>query len=120
MVGQGGCRLSGGQRQRIALARAILRNPEILIMDEPTSQIDLQSEKLIQDALEHFIVGRTAIFITHRLSLLSLAHRIVVMQGGKIIDIGQHEYLIDRCHLYRRLHQLDHQTPRQGQPTKAA
>ncbi|MCA9053398.1 MAG: ABC transporter ATP-binding protein [Planctomycetaceae bacterium] len=120
MVGQGGCRLSGGQRQRIALARAILRNPEILIMDEPTSQIDLQSEKLIQDALEHFIIGRTAIFITHRLSLLSLAHRIVVMQGGKIVDIGQHEHLIDRCHLYRRLHQLDHQKPRQGQPPKAA
>ena len=107
MVGQAGCRLSGGQRQRIALARAILRNPEILILDEPTSQIDLQSEKLIQDALEKFIVGRTAIMITHRLSLLAVAHRVVVMQQGKIIDVGKHEELMQRCVLYRRLHQLD-------------
>ncbi|MFV0442662.1 MAG: ABC transporter ATP-binding protein [Planctomycetaceae bacterium] len=112
MVGQGGCRLSGGQRQRIALARAILRDPEILILDEPTSQIDLQSEKLIQDTLEHFIAGRTTIMITHRLSLLSLAHRIVVMQQGKIIAVGQHDELLKSCHLYRRLHQLD----QRGQP----
>lgn len=107
MVGQAGCRLSGGQRQRVALARAILRNPEILILDEPTSQIDLQSEKLIQDALQKFIVGRTAIMITHRLSLLAVAHRVVVMQQGKIIDVGRHEELLQRCVLYRRLHQLD-------------
>ncbi len=120
-VGHGGSRLSGGQRQRIALARAILRDPEILILDEPTSQIDLQSERLIQEVLSEFVVGRTAIVITHRLSLLALAQRIVVMQQGQIIDIGRHEELLDRCVLYRRLHQLDGrphtQTPRN--PTTA-
>ena len=71
-IGQGGLRLSGGQRQRIALARAILRNPDILILDEATSQIDIESEQLIHQALEEFIAGRTAIMITHRLSTLSL------------------------------------------------
>jgi subfamily B ATP-binding cassette protein MsbA len=111
IVGQGGCRLSGGQRQRIALARAILRNPEILILDEPTSQIDLQSELLIQDALKNFAVGRTAILITHRLTLLSLAKRIVVMRQGKIAAIGEHEHLLKTCGLYRRLNQLDPRLP---------
>ena len=106
-VGHGGSRLSGGQRQRIALARAILRDPEILILDEPTSQIDLQSERLIQEVLQEFVVGRTTILITHRLSLLALAQRIVVMQQGQIIDSGRHEELLERCMLYRRLHQLD-------------
>jgi ATP-binding cassette subfamily B protein/subfamily B ATP-binding cassette protein MsbA len=107
MVGQAGCRLSGGQRQRVALARAILRNPEILILDEPTSQIDLQSESLIQDVLQRFVVGRTAIMITHRLALLAVAHRVIVMQGGKVLDVGRHEELLQRCPLYRQLHQLD-------------
>ncbi len=111
VVGQGGCRLSGGQRQRIALARSILRNPEILILDEPTSQIDLQSEQLIQDALQTFAVGRTAILITHRLSLLAMAHRIVVMRQGKIVAIGQHDELLQTCGLYRRLNQLDPRLP---------
>jgi ATP-binding cassette subfamily B protein/subfamily B ATP-binding cassette protein MsbA len=114
VVGQGGCRLSGGQRQRIALARAILRNPEILILDEPTSQIDLQSEQLIQEALKTFAVGRTAIFITHRLSLLSLAHRIVVMRQGKVLATGQHEELLQKCPLYRRLNQLDPTLPKKA------
>jgi ATP-binding cassette subfamily B protein/subfamily B ATP-binding cassette protein MsbA len=111
LVGQAGCRLSGGQRQRIALARAILRNPEILILDEPTSQIDLQSELLIQDALKTFAVGRTTILITHRLTLLSLAERIVVMRQGKIAAIGRHDELLRTCGLYRRLNQLDPRLP---------
>ena len=83
-VGQGGNRLSGGQRQRIALARAILRDPDILILDEATSQIDVESERLIHQVLEEFTRGRTAFIITHRPSTLELADRIVVMEAGRV------------------------------------
>lgn len=105
-VGQGGCKLSGGQRQRIALARAILRDPQILILDEATSQIDLESEQLIHKVLERFVRGRTAIMITHRLSTLALADRVLVMDAGKIVDLGRHDELIGRCEIYRRLHDI--------------
>lgn len=106
MVGSGGGRLSGGQRQRIALARAILRDPEILILDEATSQIDIESEQLIHQALESFIVNRTAIMITHRMSTLSLADRVIVMEAGRIIDMGRHSELLQRCAIYGRLHDI--------------
>ena len=106
IVGQSGGRLSGGQRQRIALARAILRDPAILILDEATSQIDLESEQLIHKVLAQFIRNRTTIIITHRLATLALADRIVVVQGGRITDIGDHDQLLGRCDLYRRLHQI--------------
>ena len=89
MAGTLGNKLSGGQRQRIALARAILRDPSILILDEATSQVDLESEQAIQKVLEKFIHNRTTIIITHRLAILSLADRIVVMQDGQIVDIGK-------------------------------
>jgi ATP-binding cassette subfamily B protein/subfamily B ATP-binding cassette protein MsbA len=102
----GNC-LSGGQRQRIALARAILRDPPILILDEATSQVDLESEQAIQQVLEQFTKGRTTIIITHRLSVLALADRIVVMQGGKILDMGPHAELLTRCPFYRRLYQIE-------------
>jgi ATP-binding cassette subfamily B protein/subfamily B ATP-binding cassette protein MsbA len=106
-VGAGGRRLSGGQRQRIALARAILRDPDILILDEATSQIDVESERLIHQVLEEFTRGRTAFIITHRPSTLELADRIVVMDHGRIVDAGTFGQLADRCLLFRRLAHLE-------------
>jgi ATP-binding cassette, subfamily B, bacterial MsbA len=106
LAGTLGGRLSGGQRQRIALARAILRDPAILILDEATSQVDLESEQAIQNVLEKFVRNRTTILITHRLSILTLAERIAVMQDGRILDLGRHEELLSRCGLYRRLYQI--------------
>ncbi|NUQ60952.1 MAG: ABC transporter ATP-binding protein [Pirellulales bacterium] len=109
VVGPMGGRLSGGQRQRIALARAILRDPAILILDEATSQIDLQSEQIIQKVLERFIQGRTTIMVTHRMSLIAMADRVVVMQDGRILDFGTHDQLLARCPLYQRLHQIQYE-----------
>lgn len=107
MCGDRGTSLSGGQRQRISIARALLRNPDIIIMDEATSQIDMESERLIHDSLKNCIAGRTAILITHRASTLKLASRIVVMNHGQIEATGTHEQLIETSKTYRRLYVED-------------
>jgi ABC-type multidrug transport system fused ATPase/permease subunit len=105
-VGERAVKLSGGQRQRIALARAILRDPSILILDEATSALDVESESLIQRALEEFVENRTTFVITHRLATLEMADRIVVMSDGRIEDVGLHNELMRRCELYARLYQI--------------
>ncbi|MGH9760316.1 MAG: ABC transporter ATP-binding protein, partial [Blastocatellia bacterium] len=102
-IGENGVRLSGGQRQRIAIARAVLRNPKILILDEATSEIDVESEKLIRFALERFARTHTTFIIAHRLATVVNADRIVVLDKGKIVDQGAHHELLDRCLLYRDL-----------------
>lgn len=113
-LGPMGGQLSGGQRQRIALARAILRDPPILILDEATSQIDLESEQAIQKALDRFIQGRTTVLITHRLGALSLANRIAVMEAGRVLDVGTHDELLARCSFYRRLYEIQFDDLRQS------
>jgi ABC-type multidrug transport system fused ATPase/permease subunit len=109
-VGDRGIQLSGGQKQRIAIARAILKNPAILILDEATSALDSESEKLVQDALDRLMTNRTAIVIAHRLSTIRKADKIIVLQDGKIIEEGNHETLIALNGAYARFVELQNLT----------
>lgn len=102
-IGDGGGKLSGGQKQRLSIARAVLKNPPIMILDEATSALDTESEKLVQDALEKMMQNRTSIVIAHRLSTIQKADLIVVMQKGKIVEQGTHEELISKNGTYKKL-----------------
>jgi len=106
VIGEKGINLSGGQRQRIAIARAVLKNPRILMLDEATSSLDNESELLVQDALDRLMKGRTTFVVAHRLSTIQKADRILVLEHGTIVEEGTHEALLERKGLYYHLYTL--------------
>ena len=105
MVGERGVTLSGGQKQRIAIARALLANPKILILDDSTSSVDAKTEKMIQDALETLMENRTTFIITHRLNTVKNADIIVMMEKGRVMEIGSHQELMNRGGLYSSIYE---------------
>jgi subfamily B ATP-binding cassette protein MsbA len=110
-IGHNGSQLSGGQRQRLAIARAIYKDAPVLILDEATSALDSESERLVQDALERLMRGRTSIVIAHRLSTIERADRIVALEGGRVVEQGTHAQLLAAGGLYARLHALQFRSP---------
>ena len=105
-IGHSGGKLSGGQRQRLSIARAVLKNPPIMILDEATSALDTESEKLVQDALYKLMENRTSVVIAHRLSTIQHADEIIVMQDGEIVERGTHDGLIAQGGVYKKLTDL--------------
>ena len=106
IIGEKGVKLSGGQRQRLAIARAILKDPPILILDEATSALDTESERLVQEAIEHLMEKRTCLVIAHRLSTVQSADNIIVLKDGKINGYGKHAHLMETCSLYKKLYKM--------------
>ncbi len=111
MIGERGLKLSGGEKQRLTIARALLKDPPLLILDEATSALDTESERIVQKALENLMQERTSIVIAHRLSTILSADRIVVLNQGRIQDIGSHTQLLDRCPLYQKLYTMQFEAP---------
>jgi subfamily B ATP-binding cassette protein MsbA len=114
LVGEKGVMLSGGQRQRIAIARALQKNPPILILDEATSSLDTKSELLVQQAIENLLHDRTVLIIAHRLSTIQNADKIIVLEKGQIVQVGTHEYLLGQEGLYKYLYDIQFKDTRKS------